>query len=685
MQLPGDYPTLQNYWKANADQLIDRYQQSKEWSFIPGLLPELALQLRASTLMEILRTRLDIDLDKALDPKHVIPSPLAQHLDSEWMKSVNMVGINVRTIGNFWNIIRYALTLPDSQKAIHILPIWETGTAGNLYGISSWNLNDEFFSEELAMLFPHLDKVEKQLKVVINILHSMDKIVGMDFIPYCDRFSEIVLSNPSYFEWLQRTGMEIINYEANLHERIEDAIYMFISIYGRGDKSLPKVNSKQELFSPYLGEDKRLRILFGAKSDPRKRLERRNQLIQHLYESGYEPLPVTVAPPYRGIEVDPDPKTQTIDRDGRLWLNYRMTKSEERSQVFGTITRYKLYERLNDNKEWQINFDEPRPDVWNYIKNKYLAVQAAFNFDFMRGGMSHVQMRTDGVPKEADEFYSIHQSVRNFIQKEKPYFGYLAESFLASDGQMAYGNEIAHLELSNADSVIGSLNKTKVGTPLFLKNLRRFIDILQNCTFAPNLTLMTADDDEHSCDEYYLQGNAIRFFLALFVTDMPSYMSLGFESREKHVQPVGNEYYTKYYTFQLKTGKNATQGEYRWGKNVQLFNLLNRIKLAGEKIFAEIKNTSVSWLLLPEPNSVNKVLIWTQREDPKYIFVVNLDVNNKANRERIPASIFSPKTSLELVFTTANDTESVDILISSGSGFSIENLQSEECRVYKIK
>lgn len=684
MQLPSDYSALTNYWKVNADHLIDRYQHAREWSFIPGLLPELALKMRVSTLMEILRTRLDIDLDKALNPAETIPSPIASYHDTQWFKTVNTVGVNVRTIGNFWNLIRYALTLPATQQAIHILPIWEPGVVASLYGMSSWNINKEFYSEELAMLFPALDTVEKQLKVVINILHGMGKVVGMDVIPHCDRFSEIVLTNPSYFEWLQRAGMEIINHDANLHERVEDAIYMFISIYGRGDKSLPKITSKEDLFSAEHSEENRLRILFGQKNDYRKRLQRRNQLIQHLYESGYEPVPATMAPPYREIEVDRDPTTQSIDRDGRLWLDYKMVDPASMSRVFGPLARYKLYERWNDNEDWEIKFAEPRIPVWNYVKSKYAAIQAEYNFDFMRGDMSHVQMRPDGVPNTADDYYDIHKTICNYIQKDKPYFAYFAETFIAPAGQMAYGDEIDHLELSDADTTLGNLQSMVVGSPEYLQNLRLYLDILQNRTFAPNLTMMTADKDDPRFDQFYIAGNEIRLFMALFVTDMPSYMGLGFESRDRHLQPVSNEHYTKLYVFQIATGAKATRGKYVWGKNAALFSHLNRIKLAAEGILPTIANAAVQWLLAPDATGFNKVVAWTQKDEPKYIFVVNMNLENEAEQVKIPAKNLKKTTGLELIFSTTEENALAEKATSNGYNYPIENLKKEECRIYKV-
>ena len=83
------------------------------------------------------------------------------------------------------------------------------------------------------------------------------------------------------------------------------------------------------------------------------------------------------------------------------------------SRVFNPLTRYKLYGRLKDNTDWDIDFDNPRREVWRYVLEKYAGVQQRYGFDFMRGDMSHVQMRPDGVPRAIDEFYDIQRAVKD--------------------------------------------------------------------------------------------------------------------------------------------------------------------------------------------------------------------------------------------------------------------------------
>ncbi len=173
----------------------------------------------------------------AFYPEHTVTTPLAGMGTTEWMKTANCVGINVRTIDSFWNIIPYAFTLPKAQRAIHILPIWEPGVVASLYGMSSWNINPEFYSPALSLVFPHLNTVEKQLKVVINILHLSGRVVGMDVVPHTDRYSEQVLTNPQYFEWIQRKDNKIVRHEGDLYKDAAKLIFEAFTQLGSNSTS----------------------------------------------------------------------------------------------------------------------------------------------------------------------------------------------------------------------------------------------------------------------------------------------------------------------------------------------------------------------------------------------------------------------------------------------------------------
>lgn len=107
-------------------------------------MPEELLRQPITDILRLLELQLGSRLYEVFDPNVRIEGPFAGHTDSSWMKKANTVGINVRTIGHFWNIVPYTLTLPSAQNAIHILPFWEPGVVSSLYGPSSWNINPEW-------------------------------------------------------------------------------------------------------------------------------------------------------------------------------------------------------------------------------------------------------------------------------------------------------------------------------------------------------------------------------------------------------------------------------------------------------------------------------------------------------------------------------------------------------------
>ena len=600
-----------------------------EWVQKP--VAEVILQLEKTIDKTLLSSALQFDAP-------LLPSPVATIARPDWVQSGNFVGINVRTLGSFWKIIPYALTLPRCQSAIHLLPIWEPGVVDSLYGMASWRINPEFFSRELALAFPWLDTVEKQLKAVVNLLHAMGKTVGMDVIPHTDRYAEIVLSHPSFFEWLRRRDLKITDHSAQLHETVELCIFEWLIKRGpaTGFGQLPA--AARELFYEW-DEARRLEVLFGFSNDQYGRNLRRGDLVSHLYAEGLEPVPATMGPPYRGIEVDPGDAAKTIDAEGRIWRDYRITRPQSMSRVFGPLTRYKLYEALDDNRDWGIDFDKPRYEVWQYVCEHYAQVAHLYGMDFMRGDMSHVQMRADGVPLHVGTYYDIHLAVKERIRQDKPWFGYFAESFLAAPGVMAYGDEVEHLEQSAADATLGDLQSMVVGSPEFMSHFRRYADIAQTRRVVPCMTMMTGDKDDPRFDKFYLACNEARMFTGLFLTDWPSYMALGFECRDPHPQPAPNEFYTKLYVFKIATGDKKTSGPYQWGNNKALFEGLTAIRQLADELLPNIEGSKTQWLLPPDPTAGVPLIAWTQSGDPKFIFVANLSDTLRQSAVKLPKDL----------------------------------------------
>lgn len=584
-------------------------------------IPENVVNMPVEVIVENLMHQYGETAYAAFDPDHRVDSPVLKYTDTEWIKRTNCVGVNVRTIGSFWNIVPYALTLPAAQQAIHILPIWEPGVVASLYGMSSWNINPEFFSKELEDIFPTLNTVEKQLKVVINLLHLTGRVVGMDVVPHTDRYAEQVLANPHLFEWLQRRDDQIVRHESQLYKTAEALIFEVLQQAGSAVAGY-EVPASASDFYYHTEEETRLRMLFGESGDYGGRLYRRKLMIQWLYEHGFETVPATMGPPYRGLKVDPDPSASAVDEEGRTWRDYRITQPQAMSRVFGPLARYRLYESYADNQNWELDFNRPVVDAWAYVCRHYSAIQEAYHFDFMRGDMSHVQMRPEGVPAQPDSYYDLLGAVKTTICASKPWFGYFAESFLAPPGEMAYGDECDHLEASLADSTLGDLQSESVGTDRFVQELARYVELSETRRFAPNFTILTADKDDPRFDEFYLTGNPIRYFIALFLPSLPSYMALGFETRDIHHEPAPNEHYTKLYVFQVKEGPKSTTGPYHWGQNMALYQQLVRQKIMAEQVYEQIATARVEWLVRPDASGVRKYIVW---EAGGLIFAANLD------------------------------------------------------------
>ena len=298
-------------------------------------------------------------------------------------------------------------------------------------------------------------------------------------------------------------------------------------------------------------------------------------------------------------------ETASSDSDKPEWRDYEIIDPQPMSRVFGPLTRYKFYENKDDNKNWEVDFSKPKVEVFSYLQEKYFKIQEKFNFDFMRGDMSHVQMRPEGVPFDIDQFYDPLKAVKLAIVKNKPYFSYFAESFLAPPDVMAYGSEIDHLEAVDADCVLGDLQSLATNNNEFLQKFAQYLDIKTHRKVTPSLTCITSDNDDPRFDSFYLVGNEFRYFLALFLIDLPSYYSLGFEVRDLHPKPVDNDYYTKLFVFQERDGHKKTSGIYKWGSNWKFFTNIVKIRLFAEQIAEEIQASRVLWLLSPDPSGSN--------------------------------------------------------------------------------
>ena len=710
---PRVYQEIRDYYREHALELRNDYAAGR-CSFLPWCLPQDVVELSAGEVLHILRSRFGAELERAI--REDIASPSLAKPNASWITTANVVGINVRTLGSFWQIVPYLLTVPQSFDAVHLLPIWEPGVVGSLYGISSWNINAEFFSPQLAEELPELDTADRQLRFVTNLIHLMGRTVGLDVIPHTDRFSQIVLAQPWCFEWLQREDTTLVDHGDHLIGRVEELILEWLRASGAAVESTQpeEVFRKPDTFFRELDEEERTALLFGPRSEKAQRDARRGELVGYLYRYGLEPVPATMAPPFRGLEIDP--ASRYLDGEGRIWRDYRFSAPQGMSRVFGPLTRYRLYHGV-ERGSWELDFSRPVREVWEYVAERYAEICRRYGFAFMRGDMSHVQMRRGGVPSHPGEYYDILGFVKRRVAERcrMPGFAYFAESFLAARDVFGYGEELDHLEAAEADAALGDLQSLVCGTPEFMRRLRRYLDLAGTRGCVPSFTVITGDKDDPRFDEFYRAGNAARYFTALFLSDLPSYTALGFETRDIRLQPAENDYYTKLYVFQEQGDSNihpskAVHGAYRWNTNGAQFATFTRIRLVAEKILPELRGLATRILIAPDAEHAELPFAWTHLTDrPRYLFVVNfsterdsgpfgiphLSSTRRATTGATPGATTGPAsgpdvpvlaaTTLEPVFSTAVALGHRELAPGNRRHVRVENLKPGEARIYRYR
>ena len=236
------------------------------------------------------------------------------------------------------------------------------------------------------------------------------------------------------------------------------------------------------------------------------------------------------------------------------------------------------------------------------------------------------------------------------------------------------------MEGSDTDSTLGDLQSMVVGSPRFIAEFARYHELSQTRSFAPNFTIITADKDDPRFDEFYLKGNELRLFMALFLTDMPSYMSLGYEQRDSHPTPAPNEHYTKLYVFQLDEGPKATHSPYIWGKNGELFHNLEQIKIIADQLMPSIIHQKIEWLIPPSIQNQHKVISWKIKGETNYVFLANLDIEQHITAIELKG--ISNGTELINIFSTF--ASPLQNITQSNGGFIVNSMLAGECKIFKL-
>ena len=452
-------------------------EKTKNKSKIYNLTLKDCLNMPFEQSFEIIKELLGEKISKeALDTNKIYPSKLQQKKDTKWCQTIKIIGINPRITKTYWNTLIYALTFVE--EGVHIMPLFESGD-GSIYVQNSWNLNNDFLDENLIKI--GYETADKQLKLSINILHAAGKIVGFDALPHVDNFSEIVLLNPHLFEWIKlsedrsrQLAPDEINYD-DIYKEVQETI-------------IKELNLSQDIYDT--DEILRKNLIFPKNKNS---FEIRMKLRKIIREKGIEPIPVAEHIPLRPILFE---KIETNGKDS--WAKFYVPNKDNSAIIIGSNTPYKFYEI--DKNGYPIK-NKINKDVWTYLIYRFNSFQEEFNFDFLRADMAHCQLSHAHKDEEKDfqtiEFWA---QLRQEIQKNKPYFATLAESFYGD----YYIDGISDMINKNFDIVLGDMNYKVLD-----ENYINFVDDFLNpfrkhIPFYPCISIFTNDSDLEDNNKYYL-------------------------------------------------------------------------------------------------------------------------------------------------------------------------------------
>lgn len=572
------------------------------------LNPKDCLNMSFNQSLDLLKKIVDKkEIEKAFDISKNYPGFLEGQKDTTWSHNAKIMGINPRITKTFWGIVKYAMTFPE--ECVHIMPLWTPGIDGGFYAPLNFRLNKEFMDNELSAY--GYDTPEKQLKLVINVLHAMGKVVCFDALLHTERWSELVFLYPQYFEWVKLNKTKSRQYSGyeldfnSIYKEVQICIKTFLQLNGCADTSFLTEKQITELFtdgSDVLYLDK---ILFG--NDDNLRLERRKSLINFVRSAGFETIPVTEHAPSRPVVFD-----KIVQDSQGSHSEFKVENMSREAKIFGALTPFKLY-RID--KDGYPLCDEPQEQVWSFISDIYADFQKEYNFDFMRADMAHNQQSHSH--KKNEKIFCNQKEIWRFIKsrinEQKPYFAVLAEAFLNMD---YYIDGYQDLQNKDFDIVLGDLNYLFLNHE-YIYRLKTRNDNYYNYNFKICSTSFTNDSDRQENTIFYssVMSCAIRYFTGLFC-DSPSYCAIGYELKDFCKKE--KEYFSSIYT-------NYQENAFKWGDNAELFVKISEIRSLYEKIAKEIKGARVFWLNSENDRHACWMYVDSKSKKPLYLFVINLD------------------------------------------------------------
>lgn len=621
--------------------------------------PDIAINWSYKETIEKLKKIVEIrDLKMAFDISTKYPSPVSNYKNSSWIKKAKIIGINPRIAGSYFNIVKYAMTFPEDT--IHIMPLWEQGCNGSIYARINWHLSHRWIDPELVK--QGYDTPEKQLKLVVNLLHAIGKKVGFDAVGHTDKFSEEVFILPDCFEWikLNKQRTEQIHYEdtEDVYPLLKKCIIEFLEINGCADSTTFNIGEK--FYTKEYSYKEREKILFGIREE--KRMQRRVALMKHVRKNGFETIPVTEHAPSRPIVYK-----EIVNNGEEDYADFTVHNKNELAIIFNALTPYRWYKI--DNKGYP-EINSPIEETFNYFFYNITDFQQKYNFDFFRADMAHNQLAHAHYSEQKNKNFDkeMWKLLKQYIQKKVPYFASLAEAFFSD----YYIDGISDMKNKNFDIVLGISNFLFLDST-FLSLIKQYHNLSREQSFAPCLVSITNDSDQKINNKYHCSPNAneIRYFMQMFL-DLPGYTGMGFEVR--NLNPQNDEEYSGIYT-------NAQPKTFCWGSNKKMFSTVSKIR----KVYSTLFKKNFDTVFLKTISSDCLVWLIIQNDKPQYLCTINLnkanptcDIHFKQNskfnlKDKKLVPLFSLKKSKLLLQTI--DAEDC----------CVKNINFADARIYKIK
>lgn len=598
---------------------------------------------------------------------------------------IKIIGIHPRIAKTFGGIISYAMTSPN--EGVHLLPLLEPGCANSLYAASSWNVNNEFMDAELTS--KGYDTPEKQLKLTVNVLHSLGKKVGIDVVPHTDRFSQQVFTNPDCFYWIhvENEGGKDVGKYLQKTDGVKQTVKEFLET--NGDINGKKINGKtlEKLYE--LSDEERERIIFG-KADKEKRDTRRVELMNAVRAKGYETVPVSIESANRLPVFD---KYNSIIVDGKkiTWAEFKFPDDfeygyelykvhEDRVNppkgLFGNLTPYKFYDI--DDKGF-FKSDSMNKKTVDYFANKVSDFVNEYHFDFSRNDMMHLQYSQANKKSQTQQTDEAWHHIKNKIKEKNPDFKFFGEIF----GENIYTEGLKDAENKRTDVILGASH---------YKKGQNFTDLVKKYSKSDSkvkqaVTVMTTDLDEPVYNDL-LKPNLIKLreFYKWFMP-LPGYSAIGYETKEDKPKEK-REAYTLNFTNVDNVNNYAP---FEWRKNNKLYFQMSKMQMVYDKIKSTIKKQNLLWL----GNSSNTWMYYDKNTNlPSYVFITNPDTE----RVKPKISIENPFNALEKIDKSVNKQEKAVLepvlstdktqlkrkTIYKNKPVIITNLAPGEGRIYKV-